>query len=62
MSDFKEREFGKDYGVEMITGPLEGLLSRVVIVLDENLNVIHTQQVPDIAEEPNYLAALKTLL
>ncbi|SFC29442.1 thiol peroxidase (atypical 2-Cys peroxiredoxin) [Zunongwangia mangrovi] len=62
LSDFKEREFGKDYGVEMITGPLEGLLSRVVIVLDENLNVIHAQQVPDIAEEPNYLAALKTLL
>jgi thiol peroxidase len=46
----------------MLDGPLEGLLSRVVIVLDENGNVIHSQQVPDIAEEPDYLAALKTLL
>ncbi|MDT0688221.1 thiol peroxidase [Salegentibacter sp. F188] len=62
LSDFRERNFGKDYGLEMLDGPLEGLLSRVVIVLDENGNVIHSQQVPDIAEEPDYLAALKTLL
>lgn len=62
LSDFKERNFGKDYGLEMIDGPLEGLLSRVVIVLDENGNIIHSQQVKDIAEEPDYLEALKTLL
>lgn len=62
LSDFKEREFGKDYGLEMIDGPLEGLLSRVVIVLDENGTVIHTEQVEDISNEPDYKAALKTLL
>lgn len=62
LSDFKDRNFGKDYGLEMIDGPMEGLLSRVVIVLDENGNVVHSQQVPEIAEEPDYLAALKTLL
>lgn len=62
LSDFKERNFGKDYGLEMIDGPLDGLLSRVVIVLDENGNIIHSQQVKDIAEEPDYLEALKTLL
>lgn len=62
LSDFKERNFGKDYGLEMIDGPLEGLLSRVVIVLDENSKIIHTEQVKDIGEEPNYLEALKTLL
>lgn len=62
LSDFRERNFGKDYGLEMIDGPLEGLLSRVVIVLDENGKIIHTEQVKDIGEEPDYLAALKTLL
>ncbi|WP_424495288.1 thiol peroxidase [Salinimicrobium sp. GXAS 041] len=62
LSDFKERNFGKDYGLEMIDGPLEGLLSRVVIVLDENGKIIHSQQVKDIGDEPDYLAALKTLL
>ncbi|MFZ0491015.1 MAG: thiol peroxidase [Salegentibacter sp.] len=62
LSDFREREFGKDYGVEMLDGPLECLLSRVVIVLDENGKVIHTQQVSDIGDEPDYFAALKTLL
>lgn len=62
LSDFKERNFGKDYGLEMIDGPLEGLLSRVVIVLDENGKIIHTEQVSDIGNEPDYLEALKTLL
>ena len=62
LSDFKEREFGKDYGLEMIDGPLEGLLSRVVIVLDENGKILYSEQVKDIGDEPNYLEALKTLL
>ena len=62
LSDFKERNFGKDYGLEMIDGPLEGLLSRVVIVLDENSKIVYTQQVKDIGEEPDYLQALKTLV
>lgn len=62
LSDFKQGDFGKDYGVEMIDGPLAGLLSRVVIVLDEEGKVIHSQQVDDIADEPDYLAALKSLL
>lgn len=62
LSDFRERNFGKDYGLEMIDGPLEGLLSRVVIVLDENGKILHTQQVKDIGQEPDYLEALKPLL
>ncbi|MDX1543168.1 MAG: thiol peroxidase [Christiangramia sp.] len=62
LSDFRERNFGKDYGVEMIDGPWEGLLSRAVIVLDESGHVIHSQQVQNIDDEPDYLAALKTLL
>jgi thioredoxin-dependent peroxiredoxin len=62
LSDFRERNFGKDYGLEMIDGPWEGLLSRVVIVLDETGKIVHTQQVKEIMEEPDYLDALKTLL
>lgn len=46
----------------MIDGIMSGLLSRVVIVLDEEGKVLHTEQVPDISQEPDYLAALKVLL
>lgn len=62
LSDFRERNFGKDYGLEMIDGPWEGLLSRVVIVLDENGKILYTQQVKEINQEPDYLEALKTLV
>jgi len=53
--------FGKDYGVEMKSGPLAGLTSRAVVVLDENDNVLYSEQVPEIAQEPNYEAALSKL-
>lgn len=62
LSDFRQGDFGKDYGVEMMDGPMAGLLSRVVIVLDEEGKVLHTQQVQDIGDEPDYLSALKSLL
>jgi len=62
LSDFRQGDFGKDYGVEMIDGPMHGLLSRAVVVLDEEGVVIHSQQVPEISQEPDYLSALKTLL
>lgn len=53
--------FGDDYGVTFKTGPLLGLLSRAVVVLDEGGKVLHTEQVAEIAEEPNYEAALSVL-
>jgi thiol peroxidase len=53
--------FGKDYGLEISSGPLTGLTSRSVIVLDENNQVIYSEQVPEIAQEPNYEAALAKL-
>jgi len=62
LSDFRDGNFGKNYGVEMTSGALQGLHSRAVLVLDENGKVIHSQQVPDIGEEPDYLSALKPLL
>ncbi|MDB4974915.1 MAG: tpx [Myxococcaceae bacterium] len=53
--------FGKDYGLEITSGPLAGLTSRVVIVLDENNKVLYEEQVPEIAQEPNYEAALSKI-
>lgn len=61
LSAFKSEDFGKDYGLNMTSGPLETLLSRCVIVLDENGAVKYTEQVPDIVDEPNYKAALNSL-
>ena len=46
-------EFSKDYGLEIVDGPLEGLCSRVVLVLDENNKVIYGEQVDAIEKEPN---------
>lgn len=60
-SDFKTGEFGKNYGLEIIDGPLQGLHSRAVIVLDENGTVLYTEQVPEIVQEPDYSAALEIL-
>lgn len=61
LSDFKSGSFGKDYGLEMVDGALAGLHSRAVIVVDENGTVTYTEQVPEIASEPNYEAALAVL-
>ena len=58
LSTFRS-DFGEDYGLTMVDGPLKGLLSRAVIVLDENGKVIYTEQVTEITNEPNYEAALK---
>jgi thioredoxin-dependent peroxiredoxin len=61
LSDFKDGSFGKNYGLEMTDSVLAGLHSRVVIVLDENSIVKYTEQVPEIANEPNYESALAAL-
>ena len=61
LSDFKTGSFGKNYGLEITDSVLSGLHSRVVIVLDENSNVVYTEQVAEIADEPNYEAALAVL-
>ena len=53
--------FGKDYGVEMMSSGMAGLCSRAIVVLDENDKVLYTEQVPEIAQEPNYDAALAKL-
>lgn len=61
LSDFKDGSFGKTNGLEIIDGPLAGLNSRVVIVVDENGIVKYTEQVSEVANEPNYENALAAL-
>ena len=61
VSTFRNPEFGKAYGATIADGPLAGLLSRAVVVLDEAGKVIYTEQVSEITEEPNYGAALAVL-
>lgn len=61
LSDFATGDFGKNYGLDIIDGPLANLHSRAVVVLDEQGNVTYTEQVPEIVDEPNYDAVLKVL-
>lgn len=61
LSDFRNNSFGNDYGLSIVDGPLAGLHSRAVIVLDENGVVKHTELVEEIVDEPNYEAALASL-
>lgn len=61
LSDFKDGNFGKAYGVDMIDSAFEGLLSRCVIVADQNGKILYTEQVSEIGHEPNYEAALNAL-
>lgn len=58
LSNFRNADFGKDYGVTITTGPLTGLLSRAIVVIDANGQVAYTEQVAEIAQEPDYDAAL----
>jgi thiol peroxidase len=61
LSTQRGRDFLKNYGVAIAAGPLGGLAARAVVVLDQHDNVIHTELVAEIADEPNYDAALAAL-
>ncbi len=58
LSQMRDKSFGKDYGVEILDGPLAGVLSRAVVVVDSSDTVRYTEQVPEIAQEPDYAKAL----
>jgi thiol peroxidase len=53
--------FGNAFGVQLNEGAFNGLLARAVVVADENGNVLHTELVPEIGQEPNYDAAIAVL-
>ncbi|GAA2788229.1 thiol peroxidase [Streptomyces showdoensis] len=61
LSTLRGREFHTNYGVDIADGPLAGLTARAVVVLDENDKVLHVELVNEIADEPNYEAALAAL-
>ncbi len=61
LSLMRSRDFAKDYGVLITDGPLAGICARAVVVLDENDEVVYRQLVPEIAQEPDYTAALAAL-
>ncbi|MCF8192533.1 MAG: thiol peroxidase [Burkholderiales bacterium] len=61
LSTFRNHAFHTDYGVQIADGPLRGLTARAVLVLDENDSVLHSQLVGEIADEPDYDAALAAL-
>lgn len=61
LSVFRSPEFGRDYGVTITSGPLAGLMSRAVVVIDKSGEVAYTEQVPEITQEPDYDASLLAL-
>jgi len=61
LSVFRTPQFGLDYGVTIASGPLKGLLSRAIVIIDADGIVRYTEQVAEIVEEPDYSAVLKVL-
>lgn len=61
LSAIRHAGFGENYGVQIVDGPLAGMFSRAVVVLDENNTVVHEEHIEDVSTEPNYQAAFRAL-
>jgi thiol peroxidase len=61
LSAIRHAGFGENYGVQIVEGPMAGMFSRAVVVLDENNTVVHREQIEDIGTEPDYEAAFRAL-
>jgi len=61
LSVFRSPIFGNNYGVTITTGPLKGLLSRAVVIIDKSGKVVYSEQVPEIVQEPDYEKALTVI-
>ena len=61
LSGFRDKDFGKSYGIELVDGSFEGLYARSLVVIDETGKVVYNQLVPEIATEADYDAALAVL-
>ncbi len=61
LSAIRHVGFGENYGVQIVEGPLAGMFSRAVIVIDENNTVVHREHIQDISTEPDYHAAFRAL-
>jgi thioredoxin-dependent peroxiredoxin len=60
-SEYRDSSFSSAYGVTLVDSPLQGLFSRAIVVVDEKGTVLYTEQVPEIAQEPDYEKALAAL-
>ena len=60
-SDYKNSDFADAYGALIIDGPMEGLLSRAIVIVNEDGDVVYTEQVAETVDEPNYEAAINAL-
>ena len=61
LSAIRHAGFGENYGVQIVEGPLAGMFSPAVVVMDENNTVVHSERIDDVDNEPNYVAALTAL-
>ena len=61
LSAIRHAGFGENYGVQIVEGPLTGMFSRAVVVADENNTIVHNEQILNIDNEPDYVAAYKAL-
>ncbi|MGC6531496.1 MAG: thiol peroxidase [Flavobacteriales bacterium] len=62
LSDFRSPHFSSDYGILLEDGPLAGLTARAVVVVNDKCEVVHSEMVNEIGEEPNYEAALNAVI
>ena len=61
MSMMRSRNFAKDYGVLLVDGPLSGITTRAIVTISKDNTILHSELVPEIANEPNYQAAIDSL-
>ena len=61
LSAIRHAGFGENYGVQIVEGPLAGMFSRAVVVIDENNTIVHREHIQDISAEPDYAAAFRAL-
>lgn len=61
LSAIRHEGFGQNYGVQILDGPLAGMFSPAVVVLDENNTVVHREHIEDVSAEPNYAAAFRAV-
>ena len=61
LSDFRSKDFGTTYGVELVDGAFRGLLARAIIVIDKNSKIVYTELVPSIGQEPDYDRAIASI-
>ena len=61
VSAFRSPGFGDDYGVRITSSALSGLFARAIVIIGKDGLVKYTQLVPEIAQDPDFAAAIRAL-